>query len=144
MGGLLCRSYLKKYRPQNVRRVVMIGTPNSGASVARIFAGQKLFDMVLGPAGQDLAYLNEDVLAFPKDFTNAEFGIIIGHTGTKYGYNPLIKDDNDGFVGVNEAKLEGAKETIMLPYNHIFIHMQTPTIRKAADFIEFGTFNKEN
>ena len=34
MGGLLIRAYLHRYRPANLGRVVMVGTPNQGSEVA--------------------------------------------------------------------------------------------------------------
>ena len=34
MGGIVIRSYMDQYKPTTVGRVVMIGTPNSGASIA--------------------------------------------------------------------------------------------------------------
>ncbi|WP_405049735.1 esterase/lipase family protein [Rhizobium sp. 1399] len=34
MGGLVIRAMLKDYRPSNLGRVVMIGTPNNGSQVA--------------------------------------------------------------------------------------------------------------
>ncbi len=33
MGGLLIRAYFKKYKPDKLGRVVMIGTPNHGMQV---------------------------------------------------------------------------------------------------------------
>lgn len=141
MGGIVIRSYMDQFKPTNVGRVVMIGTPNSGASIASLFSDYELFKKSFGPAAIELASDSQKGLAQPADFPNTEFAVIAGGTGTKYGMNPLIKGDNDGLVATEEAKLKGAKCFTIVPLHHMIIHLEKSTIQKTANFIEFGSFD---
>lgn len=54
MGGLVIRALLKDYRPANLGRVIMVGTPNNGSEVADFLKGWFLYRKLYGPAGQQL------------------------------------------------------------------------------------------
>ena len=54
MGGLLARVYVAKYRPAQLGRVVMLGTPNGGSEVADLLKGLSLYRSFFGPAGLQL------------------------------------------------------------------------------------------
>lgn len=140
MGGLVLRSYLSQSRPAKSGRVVTIGSPHSGASIAGRFEGWKIFGAMFGPGGKELAPSKLPALAMPADFPNIEFGTIIGAMGNDFGMNPLIKGDNDGLVGVAEAQLEGAKESLTLKHHHFTIHLQDDTVTATLRFIETGAF----
>lgn len=54
MGGLVIRALLKDYRPANLGRVIMVGTPNNGSEVADFLKSWFLYRKLYGPAGQQL------------------------------------------------------------------------------------------
>lgn len=54
MGGLVIRAFLTRYRPANLGRVVMVGTPNNGSQIADFLKSWPLYRKVYGPAGQQL------------------------------------------------------------------------------------------
>ena len=51
MGGLVIRALLNRYRPDNLGRVVQIGTPNHGSEVADFLKNDWLYRLFFGPAG---------------------------------------------------------------------------------------------
>lgn len=140
LGNLVVRRWLalreeKQADGPRVGRIVMIAPPNQGAVMARIWRDNKLFGLVMGPSGKQLAETWEDVepkLAIPK----CEFGIIAG-TG---GYNPLLPGDDDWVVSVAETRLRGAKEFITFPDNHGKLLGDERVHEAVASFLTSGNF----
>jgi pimeloyl-ACP methyl ester carboxylesterase len=141
MGGLVIRAFLNKYRPSNLGRVVMLGTPNQGSEVADRLAGNALYKAFYGPAGQQLI---TDQSAFGNIFGNPdyEFGVIAGD----WSIDPIasffiIPGASDGRVPVERTKLEGMKDHIVLHVAHTFLPYSKNVIRETAHFLEHGKFS---
>lgn len=144
MGGLVVRSWLAQQAvvDSRIKRMVMLGVPNRGANMADRFRANLLFKVIFGPAGQQLVTeANSDFIAslptppFP-------FGIIAGGRNALKGYNPLIRGDNDGTVGVSSTRLPGAADYILLPVLHSFMMSDAETIAYTLRFLETGTFRE--
>lgn len=144
MGGLVVRSWIAQQSEidSRIKRMVMLGVPNRGADMADRFRSNLLFKVIFGPAGQQLVTEeNSDFIAalptppFP-------FGIIAGGRNTLKGYNPLIRGDNDGTVGVNSTRLPGAADYILLPVLHSFMMSDPETIAHTRRFLETGKFRE--
>ncbi|WP_232107344.1 alpha/beta fold hydrolase [Gimesia alba] len=144
MGGLVVRSWLSQQTAvdSRVKRMVMLGVPNRGADMADRFRSNLLFKVIFGPAGQQLVTeANSDFIAklptppFP-------FGIVAGGRNALKGYNPLIRGDNDGTVGVNSTRLPGAADYILLPVLHSFMMSDSETIVCTMRFLETGAFRE--
>jgi pimeloyl-ACP methyl ester carboxylesterase len=125
MGNIVLRHYLHDcatgahgLKPDpRIRRIVMLGPPNNGAELAKRFHDNKLFQVVWGKSGQQLAdkwVKLEPNLATPT----CEFGIVAGCQGTSIGLNPLVTGDDDGVVSVDETKLPGACDFLEVPLTH--------------------------
>ena len=69
-----------------------------------------------------------------------EFGVIAGGTGKPRGINPLLTGDDDGTVELSSTRLDGARDFVVLPYPHSFIHMMPETVRLAGAFLATGAF----
>lgn len=139
MGGLIARRVLASFPPPNVGRLVMIGSPNAGATIAEMLGDWRLFQKIFGPAGQDLRRGPRGIcptLGTPQ----CEFGIITGGTGKRWGMNPLLPGDNDGLVTVEEAWLEGASDFLVLPYLHALLQFFPRTMRNVVHFVRQGHF----
>jgi pimeloyl-ACP methyl ester carboxylesterase len=140
LGNLVVRRWLamreeKQVDLPRVGRMVMIAPPNQGAVMARIWRDNKLFGLVMGPSGKQLAETWEEVepkLAIPK----CEFGIIAG-TG---GYNPLLPGDDDWVVSVAETRLAGAKDFATFPDNHGQLLGDERVHEAVAGFLTHGRF----
>ena len=74
--------------------------------MARVWRDNKLFGMVMGPSGKQLAESWGGSRSAAGSSPKCEFGFIAQATGVQY---PLLPGDDDWVVSVAETKLEGAK-----------------------------------
>nr|MCH9790493.1 alpha/beta fold hydrolase [Planctomycetota bacterium] len=146
MGGLVVRSWLDQQSvvDTRVKRMVMLGVPNRGADMADRFRSNLLFKVIFGPAGQQL--VTEENNDFIADLPTPpfSFGIIAGGRNTLKGYNPLIRGDNDGTVGVHSTRLPGAADYILLPVLHSFMMNDSEAIAHTLRFLETGRFRESD
>ena len=133
-------------RRPRLRRAVMIGPPNNGAVRAHLWqtstVSRELFGLVLGDAGQQLGprfHEIKDRLATP----DAEFGIIAGGKGDGEGWHDEIPGDDDGTVGVEEAKLPGAADFTVVPVRHTFLTGDSRVQAMTESFFKHGYFTSE-
>ena len=147
LGNLVVRRYLgeaalpePRWQPdKRIRRMVMIGPPNNGAQIARLFKDNKLFGLVTGPSGKQLAVSWEEAherLATPT----FEFGIIAGGLGNGRGTNPVIDGDDDLIVGVEETRLAGAADFIVIPRLHGNLLRDQSVALYVQKFLDEGHF----
>jgi pimeloyl-ACP methyl ester carboxylesterase len=145
MGNAVVRRYLfdeatasASKRPR-IRRFVMLAPPNQGAQIARRFLRWPPVSTLFGQAGQEFgAGWNEIAprLATPP----CEFGIIAGGRGRQRGYNPLLTGDDDGVVRVEETRLAGASDFLVLPVLHTFIMDDRRSLEATGRFLQHGCF----
>lgn len=123
-------------------RFVMLGPPNQGSLLAETFANNVLFKEITGDAGQQLG---RDWSELEKRLATPpfEFGIIAGGKGNEKGYNPLLKEDNDGVISVETAKLAGAHDFVVLPLLHSFIMDNAKVQQYVLSFFQHGHFVSE-
>ncbi|MFO1020360.1 MAG: alpha/beta hydrolase [Planctomycetales bacterium] len=124
-----------------IGRVVMLAPPNQGAAVARVLGKTKLFEWILGGSAHQLGPLWEELqerLQTPRDF-----GVIAGSLLGGKGGNPLISGDDDLLVGVEETKLSGASDFLVIPSPHTFIMLQQRVMEATLRFLQQGYFVSE-
>lgn len=136
LGGLVARAYLKENRDARIKRLVMIGTPNSGSPMADLVRRIYPYRLVFGPAGQQLV-TDADGLISTLPIPNFEFAIIAGGRGPK-GYNPLIRGDDDSLVTVESAQLPGAADFLVVPVLHTLLPNNAKVIKSTINFFETG------
>ena len=138
LGNLVIRHYLGDQTNPNegrspdprIKRIVMLAPPNHGAEFARKFADNKIFQTIWGKTGLELANEWESLeprLAIPE----VEFAVIAGGKGKPSGGNPLLTGDDDFVVSVEETRLPGARDFIVLPVSHSSI-MDDERVRDCA------------
>jgi pimeloyl-ACP methyl ester carboxylesterase len=121
-----------------IRRMVMMGPPNNGSQMARFLGPNLIFKTVMGACGSELGdnwQLTNRYLAIPK----VEFGIIAGATKTNIG-NVLIPGKDDLTVGVEETKLAGASDFLVLPLYHPTMMKQSASLEATLSFLRHGYF----
>jgi pimeloyl-ACP methyl ester carboxylesterase len=150
LGNLVIRHYLADQTdPKNgrrpdgrIKRIVMVGPPNNGARMAEIFGRNSVFERIVGQSGQAIASGWGDLakhLAVPQ----VEFGIIAGGNLDADGYNPLLPGDDDLILSVDETKLPGARDFLVIEGMHAFLMSYESVQEAALRFIEHGHFVTE-
>lgn len=137
MGGLVVRAYLQEHRDARLRRMVMLGVPNSGARLASMLQDNPVYRTVYGPAGQQLVDDPQGV-ATSLPTPDFEFAVIAGARGQAQGYNPLIPGDDDGTVSVESTRLPGASDFMTVRATHSFLMSHVDVIAATRSFLSTG------
>ncbi|MEZ6091109.1 MAG: hypothetical protein R3C05_24425, partial [Pirellulaceae bacterium] len=125
MGNIVARHAIADWQTtgdptgalDRLNRFVMQGPPNQGAQIAKRLQAMNLFEMITGHSGLQLGVSWDELqqrLATPP----CEFGIIAGSFDTGPIRNPLVDGASDLIVSVEEAKLSGASDFLILPVAH--------------------------
>ena len=143
MGGIVTRSYLSDKPDARLKRLVMIGSPNSGAELADLMSDKMnfVFKPMLGPAGQQLV-TDSDGLIARLPIPSCEFAVIAGGRGGK-GFNPLIPGDDDGIVSVASTRLPGTADFLQVSALHLRLLRTPEAISSAVRFLETGKLREE-
>ncbi len=139
MGGILVRDYLSRHKLPELGRVVMLAPPNQGSEVVDRIGDWRAFKAVNGPAGEHLGTAKTSA---PKALGPVTYpvGIIAGDRSINPINSRMIEGADDGKVSIENTKVEGMTD-------HIVIHRTHPMIMKGKDaialtlrFIQKGTF----
>ncbi len=134
LGGLVGRAAMAAGWPPG--RAVLIGTPNAGAHIADRLERYALFHRVFGPCAEAVTRGAAAGIPIP----DREIAIIAGGTGRR-GYNPLLRDDNDGIVTIPEARLPGIEaDFLTLPAIHRTLPFRRGAIGATVNFLATGRF----
>jgi hypothetical protein len=144
MGALVVRSMLQYLVNDTsfptIFRIVMIAPPNHGAEIADFYASKRILRKILGP---NIEHMKTDSNSYANNLPvpdNSEIGIIIGKKRNKLGYGLFIKGDNDGLLTAERAKLNIAKDIIIVKGEHNFL-TQNKFVRKLiVEFLQTGSF----
>lgn len=142
LGNIVVRRWMAEAPAADldrIERMVMLGAPNQGSDLARRVSQVWLLSKLSTGAARDL------VLDWPRIARNlavppCPFGIIAGGTGDAEGYSPMLKGDDDSVVRVDETRLDGSDDFLLLPVRHAFM-MRDPAVQEAtASFLKGGRF----
>ncbi|MFM9026154.1 MAG: esterase/lipase family protein [Planctomycetaceae bacterium] len=142
LGNLVVRRWMAIAAAEDlarVHRMVMLGPPNQGADLARLAA--KIWGLAARAEGaaRDLVVDWEAVapgLAVPP----CDFGIVAGGKGDDVGFSPLLTGDDDAVVRVDETRLEGAADFLLVPVHHASMMRHERVQRATAAFLREGRF----
>ena len=140
LGGILLRQYLSTASIAELGRVVMLGPPNQGSRASDEMQGVPGFDWLNGPAGHQLGKGENSVpLALgPVDF---ELGVIAGNRSIDPITSAILDNPDDGRVSVEDTKVEGMDDFIVVEHSHAFMmRMRTP-IELTKAFLRTGRFS---
>lgn len=140
MGGLLIRAYLKNHQPNNLGKIVMLGTPNKGSEVADFLQNFWLYKKLYGPAGQQLI-TNQTV--FEKIFNSLEgleVGIIAGNKPIDPISSRIIGKPNDGKVSIESTSIKDVKDKVLVPCSHTFFPSNRKVWLQVLSFLQTGLF----
>jgi pimeloyl-ACP methyl ester carboxylesterase len=139
MGGVLVRILLAEQAEPFEGRVVMLSPPNQGSEIVDAFSDSPLLRSVLGPAGLRLGTDSTGV-ASELPPVNFSLGIITGDRSLNPIGSWLIPGPDDGKVGVDNARVEGADAFLVVPATHTFIMNRSDVAEQVVHFLRHGTF----
>lgn len=139
LGGILIRYYLEQENIPNLGHVVMLAPPNKGSGVVDKLRNFPGFKVINGPAGMQLG-TGEDSIPSQLGPVDYEVGIIAGSKT----FNPILslylKNPDDGKVSVENTKVEGMTDFVVVPHSHPFIMKAEIVISQTVSFIRTGRF----
>lgn len=139
LGGVLLRLWIVDNRPSNFGRAVMLGPPNHGSEMADTFRHMRLYELLIGPAGQQLG---SDAKSVPNRLGPADFDVgIIAGDRSSLPLPGIFQGPNDGLVTVESTKLDGMADHITLPVTHTFMMNNPIVIAQVMQFLEYGKFD---
>jgi pimeloyl-ACP methyl ester carboxylesterase len=139
MGGLLIRSYLHRYRPDTLGRVVMVATPNQGSEMADFLQHWWVYKKLYGAAGQQLI-TSQDAFAHHFGQADYELGIIAGITKTDPITSRIMRQPSDGKVSVESTKLNGMSAHMVMPSSHMSFVRNQEMWKQTLYFMQNGAF----
>ena len=139
MGNALIRYYLQKPHPCTVKRIVMVAPVNQGSELVNRLNWIPLFAKLNGPAGMQLGCGENRFLATLPPLP-AETGIIAGSRTINPVASLIIPGKDDGRVSIENTKIKGMDDFIIVPGNHHVITQKDSTVRSALRFIRKGHF----
>jgi len=142
LGGILIRQYLQDHTLPPGSRIVMLSPPNQGSELADHLRSFRFYHWITGPAGQQLGTRSDSV---PRQLgpVNAPVGVITGRTSWNPLYSYLIPGPDDGKVAVDNARLEGMADFLVVPASHTFIMDDDAVIAQTVHFLQVGRFNQD-
>ena len=143
MGAILARYYLEYNEMRELGRVVMLSPPNSGSEIVDKLEGSPISKWIDVPAVQQLGTENDNL---PKALgaPDYEVGIITGDRSINPIMSLLIPGEDDGKVSVENAKLQGMKDFLVVHKTHHFIMNDETVLRQVTYFIENGVFDRKS
>ena len=138
MGGVIVMRYLAQTTDSRIGRAVLLGSPVRGSQAALDFEGHAIGRMLLG-ASVDL-WRSPFEKSVPA---GREVGAIAG--STPFGLGAMfvsLPGENDGVVTVEETRLEGLRDHIVLPVSHTGMLMSGPVAAQTVAFLASGKFTR--
>ncbi len=141
LGGILVRQYLSGHDIEELGRVVMLGPPNQGSAAVDELAGVPGFDWLNGPAGRQLGK-GEDSVPLRLGPAEFELGVIAGNRTIDPITSAVLDDPDDGRVSVEDTKLDGMADFIVVEHSHAFMMRMRTTIDLTIAFLRSGRFTE--
>lgn len=123
-----------------INRTVMIAAPNQGTKVADFLFKSTILRKFFG---SNIKYLTTSIQYGAKTLQvpDCEIGIIAGVTKNKYGYNPFLKGNNDGYLAPESCSLGVEKDFLLVHSSHWgLVHSKIP-IDATIRFLQSGSFS---
>lgn len=157
MGGAVIRSLLERHpQPQNLGNVVMMVPPFGGSEVADWFKAHILFKHLYrwlkGPAGQEMGTENGGIHRLFNAAVNYPLGIIAARLPKDYKtkFKPffmpgpeIIKGENDGLVSIENTKIDGMTDHVVVTSEHTSIEENQKAWTHALHFLRHARFKNQ-
>lgn len=137
LGGVVVLALFERVADLPEGRVVLLGSPVRGSRSATAVAGWAIGPAVLGRlALAELVGRRERVWTQPRDL-----GVIAGSVSAGMGrLVSRLPEPNDGTVAVEETRISGMKEHLVLPVTHTEMLFSGEVAERSARFLSRGAF----
>ena len=138
LGGLVIMTMLQEHPEIPVHRVVLIGSPYADSAAAQGLARFAWGRGVLGHSIKD--WLRQPRPRVPD---GVELGVIAGDAS--FGLGRMLVNlpaPNDGVVMLDETRVPGATDSIVLHTSHSAMLVSPAVARAACTFLKNGSFNR--
>lgn len=140
LGGILLRQYLQDHDLPELGRVVMLGPPNQGSAAVDELRDVPGFDWLNGPAGQQLGK-GENSVPLKLGPATFELGVIAGNRTIDPITSAVLENPDDGRVSVEDTKLDGMADFVVVEHSHAFMMRMRRTIELTKAFLSKGRFS---
>ncbi len=144
LGGVVALRMLANDADAVPGRVVCLGSPLTGSRAGVFLSRQDWAEQIVGRS-LSAAVLTESANDWATQVCRErEIGIIAGTV--PLGFGQLVADfdePNDGTVAVSEARLEGARDHLVMPVSHKGMLVSRDVADQAAAFLIRGEFLKD-
>ena len=140
LGGILVRQYLQQHEVPELGRVVMLGPPNQGSAAVDELRDVPGFDWLNGPAGKQLGK-GENSVPLKLGPANFELGVIAGNRTIDPITSAVLENPDDGRVSVEDTKLDGMADFVVVEHSHAFMMRMQRTIQLTKAFLSTGRFD---
>ncbi|MGY1425647.1 alpha/beta hydrolase [Lysobacter sp. A289] len=135
LGGLIAVRALERDPALPVRRVVCLGSPLCGSAAAR---GMGRFGLGSASLGRSADLLRDGCGPWQGP---AQLGVVAGNLGLGFGrVFGRFPGGNDGTVAVDETRLAGESDHIVLPTSHSGMLLSPEVSAQAIHFLAHGRF----
>jgi len=147
LGAIILRGTLSEPQSFPVGRVVMLGPPNRGAALVDRLRRFTALARIYGKPSAELGTGSRLLRNLGRPM--AEVGVIAGcrrfhpcnpTSWLNLVFNPLA--ETDGTVEIENTRLEGMKDFLVVPANHSFLMDHPDAIRQTANFLRHGRFER--
>jgi pimeloyl-ACP methyl ester carboxylesterase len=137
MGGMLILRTLQETGGLPPGRVVLMGSPVRSSAVARRLCGSAPGRWLLGESAE--GGLLE---ALPDWSYGREIGVIAGELPVGFGVLlGGLQGRHDGTVGVDETRIEGATDTLVVRASHTSLVLSRQVAGQVCHFLQHGRFS---
>lgn len=130
LGGLLSAETVKQFPELKVEQIIMLGSPIAGSKAGRVLAKWKLGRRLMGGSAGILHHgIQRLPEAVPVKMIAGESrrgaGCLLTHLPTPH----------DGTVAVEETRMDGLAEHVILPVNHTSMLLSKAVVRTICSFL---------
>jgi pimeloyl-ACP methyl ester carboxylesterase len=138
LGGLMLLALFDRVPDLPHGRVVLLGSPVNGSCAATAVSRWPIGPAVLGRiALTELVGPRQRSWLHPR-----ELGVIAGSTSAGMGrFVSDLPEPNDGTVAVEETRISGMKEHLILPVTHTGMLFSGEVAERTARFLATGRFD---
>ena len=141
LGGIILRFAVASglIARERVKRVVMLAPPNQGSELTDRLRDLWLYQLITGPAGQQLG-TDRDSVPTRLPAVPFELGVIAGSKPGNPIFAGLFGGPGDGKVSIERARVAGMRDFLIVARTHTFLMWAPEVLDQLFHFLDHGNF----